>query len=344
MTNKVELSDFNDVVIIIKDAIIRSRYQAATLVNKELLGLYYAVGCYVSKNSRESVWGQGAIKQISETLQYELPGLRGFSEASIKRMRLFYENWQPVFINRPLAMDDLRLVQVPEEKHEKNDLVLTNTTTHKTLVDLDLLSKHINGFVKPGFITHDFFKVGFTHHSEILAKEKSLSGRLFYISKCAVEFWSVEALKSSLRSDLFTKAGSLPNNFIRTLPESEQARCAVRAFKDEYLLDFINIEDENDPDERLIERGIIASIKQFILSLGNKFCFIGNQYRMIVEGKEFFIDLLFFNRELHCLVAIELKRGEFKPAHLGQLNFYLSILDDYVRQPDESPSLSRACL
>jgi len=75
------------------------------------------------------------------------------------------------------------------------------------------------------------------------------------------------------------------------------------------------------------------------LSFGNKFCFIGNQYRVVVDEKEFFIDLLFFNRELRCLVAVELKRGEFKPAHLGQLNFYLSALDEYVRQPDESPSI-----
>ncbi|GHT29271.1 hypothetical protein FACS18942_10350 [Planctomycetales bacterium] len=149
----------------------------------------------------------------------------------------------------------------------------------------------------------------------------------------------MEALKSNLRGDLYSKSGAMPNNFLQTLPEPEQARRAIRAFKDEYLLDYINIEDENDPDERLIEHGIIANIKQFILSFGNKFCFIGNQYRVIVDEKEFFIDLLFFNRELHCLVAVELKRGEFKPAHLGQLNFYLSALDEYVRQADEAPSI-----
>jgi RecB family endonuclease NucS len=76
-----------------------------------------------------------------------------------------------------------------------------------------------------------------------------------------------------------------------------------------------------------------------MLSFGNKFCFIGNQYRIIVENKEFFIDLLFFNRELRCLVAIELKRGEFKPSYLGQLNFYLSALDEYVKQDDEEKSI-----
>ena len=337
----MEFKNINkDIINQIKDAIIRSRYQAAKLVNKELLGLYYAVGRYVSNNSRNDSWGKNAIRQISDDLQKELPGLRGFSESSIKRMREFYEQWFSVFSNRPLSMGDLPLAQNIVNKNNKNDPALTILTSDNGVaVDLSLLTSHINSFVTPGFSADEFFRVGFTHHSEILAKEKSLEGRLFYISRCAAEFWSVEALKSNLRGEIYTKSGMMPNNFLQTLPELEQARRAIRAFKDEYFLDYINIEDENDPDERLIERGIIANIKQFILSFGNKFCFIGNQYRIIVEDQEFFIDLLFFNRELRCLVAVELKRGEFKPAHLGQLNFYLSALDEYVRQPDEFPSI-----
>lgn len=221
---------------------------------------------------------------------------------------------------------------------KKLSLTISNTSGD-ALVDLTLLSRHMTSFANPGFSVDNFFKLGFTHHSEILAKEKSIEGRLFYITKCASDFWSVEALKSNLRGDLYSKSGTLPNNFLMTIPEPEQARRAIRVLKDEYLLDYINIEDENDPDERLIERGIVANIKQFILSFGNKFCFIGNQYRIIVDKKEYFIDLLFFNRELHCLVAIELKRGEFKPSQLGQLFFYLAALDEYVRQPDEAPSI-----
>lgn len=331
---------FDNAAIIIKDAIIRSRYQAASLVNKELLGLYYAVGKYVSENSRNKNWGQGAIKQISETLQRELPGLRGFSETSIKKMRLFYEGWQPTFTNRPLSTDDLESSQNMELNQKNNSLLVTNILyNNEESVDLSLLSKHIGDFEMPGFFADNFIRVGFTHHSEILAQEKSLEGRLFYISQCAAKFLTVEALKSSLRGDLYSKSGTLPNNFLQTLPELEQAKRAIRAFKDEYMLDFINIEDEIDPDERVIERSIIANIKQFILSFGNKFCFIGNQYRVMVEEDEFFIDLLFFNRELHCLVAVELKSGKFKPSYLGQLNFYLSALDEFVRQPDEAPSI-----
>ena len=309
--------------------------------SKELLGLYYAVGKYVSDNSRVGSWGKGAIRQLSENLQRELPGLRGFSEVSIKRMRLFYEAWQPVFTsvtNRPLLTDDLS--SSGKGKNYISSMGIIQITAEKdNALDLGLLFRHIVGISLNAFSADAFYCIGFYHHSEILAKEKSLDGRLFYISRCAEMFWTVETLKSNLRGDLYSKKGRMPNNFMQTMPEPEQASRAIQAFKEEYFLDYINIEDEIDPDERVFERSIVANIKKFILSFGNKFCFIGNRYRVIVDEKEYFIDLLFFNRELRCLVAVELKRGEFRPSQLGQLFFYLTALDEYVKQPDEAPSI-----
>jgi len=325
-------SSFDNAVLLIKNAIIRSRFQAAALVNRELLSLYYAVGRYVSQNSRYGYWGKGAVKQISNDLQKELPGLRGFSVSSIKNMRVFYECWHPVFTNRQSSTGD----STEHIQNGNRPLVMDGLD-----IDLALLSKHINSFDSPEFFITNFYKLGFTHHSEILAKEKSLDGRFFYISQCAAAFWTVEALKSHLRGELY-QSGRIPNNFLLTLPEQEQAHRAIRSFKDEYFLDFINIEDNIDPDdhdERVFEHELIANIKKFILTFGNYFSFVGSQYRVLVDGQEFFIDVLFFNRELRCLVAVELKRGKFKPAYLGQLNFYLSALDEYVRLPDESPSI-----
>ncbi|MCL2318013.1 MAG: PDDEXK nuclease domain-containing protein [Methanomassiliicoccaceae archaeon] len=328
------------VAAVIKDTILCSRYQAASLVNKELLSLYYTVGRYISQNSRDRSWGEGAIKQISDNLQRELPGLRGFSVASIKRMRSFYEAWQPVFSNRPSPMGELETIKKTRISDEKNNPeILLVGSKDETILDLNLLSEEIVCCTLQGFSSEEFYRVSFTHHSEILAKEKSLDGRLYYIGRCANDFWSVDTLKSNLRGDLFSSRGSLPSNFSKTLPPGELANRALKTFKQEYMFDYLNIDDEDDPDERMIEGEIVANIKKFILSFGDKFCFIGNQYRLTVDGKEFFIDLLFFNRELHCLVAIELKRGEFKPSYLGQLNFYLSVLDDYVRMPDEAGSV-----
>lgn len=149
-------------------------------------------------------------------------------------------------------------------------------------------------------------------------------------------------MRAHLQVDDYHRLGTLPNNFALTMPDEKQAARAVRAFKDEYLLDYINIEDASDDadvDERVLETALVGEIKRFIQSLGADFCFVGNQYRIIVEDREFFVDLLFYHRALRSLVAVELKRGEFKPAYLGQLNFYLSALDDKVRHPDENRSI-----
>ena len=128
------------------------------------------------------------------------------------------------------------------------------------------------------------------------------------------------------------------------MPSYKQALKAIVMFKDEYLLDYINTEelgarDSDDVDERVIEQSIVHNIKNFIMTFGQDFSFIGNQYRVVVGDKELFIDLLFYNRELQSLVAVELKAGDFKAAYLGQLHIYLQALDDYVRKPYENPSI-----
>ncbi len=122
------------------------------------------------------------------------------------------------------------------------------------------------------------------------------------------------------------------------------ARKAVMMFKDSYALEFINTEEigereSQDVDERVVEQKIIQNIKNFIITFGKDFSFIGNQYHLEVYGVEFFPNLLFFNRELNSLVVVELKMGDFKPSYLGQLTTYLQILDDHVRKPHENPSI-----
>lgn len=314
--------NFIQAIQTIKSAILQSRYRAATLVNRELLSLYFGIGKFISENSRNHFWGTNAIETISVKLQQELPGLRGFSPVNIKRMRQFYEEWEKHFqsteyqksIFRPLPTDEIQ-----------TDLLLLN----RPLLTDDLANLNFD----------DFLAIGFTHHYEILIKTKTVEERLFYINSCAKEFWSVEKLKYNLKISLFQKQGSLPNNFEKTIQNTNLQKQALQSFKDEYLLDFINIEDPDELDERLLENEIVLHIKKFIMALGSDFSFLGNQYRLEVDEKEFFIDLLFFNRRIQCLVAIELKRGEFKPEYAGKLNFYLSALDEYIKLPHENPSI-----
>jgi predicted nuclease of restriction endonuclease-like (RecB) superfamily len=180
-----------------------------------------------------------------------------------------------------------------------------------------------------------FWGISFTHHILLLKKCKMPEERNFYMENAATNFWSVSLLEHHIDADLYKHQGKLPNNFDKTLPTLKPS--ALQVFRDEYLIDFISSTDTED--ERVLEEKVVADIKNFILRMGTGFCFLGNQYRLEVAGDEFFIDLLFFNRHLQCLVAFELKRSKFKPEYAGQLNFYLNVLDDKVKLPHENASI-----
>jgi predicted nuclease of restriction endonuclease-like (RecB) superfamily len=322
MTQQVT-HNYAEAIGAIKQAILKSRYNAAVLVNREMLMLYFGVGEYISRNSREGTWGTNAIDHISTQLQKELPGLRGFSATNIKRMRTFFETWESTFANRPLPTDEIEWSA--EIAQRSNNEIIIN----RPLVTDDLEPDKLDAFVR----------VSFTHHYEILLRAKSPEERLFYIQKCATEFWSVEKLKYNLKSELYAREGKIANNFVATIPDADYRGKALRSFKDEYLMDYINIEDPDEADERVIENQIVLNIKNVIMTFGNDFAFIGNQYMIVVDGQEYFIDLLFFNRRTQSLVAVELKKNEFKPEYAGKLNFYLSALDEYVKMPHENPSI-----
>ena len=321
MEQQLITAEYIQAVKAIKQAILESRYRAARHINKEVLALNYSIGRFISINSRYAQWGSNAIPVISMLLQQELPGIKGYSETSIKMMRIFYEEWADVFENRQLPIDDSGIMLITKhiDKIEIRQLV----TDVLSVSDLE-----------------SFLNVGFTNHYVILSKVKTKEERLFYIRRCATEFWKVETTKYYLKENLYAKEGTIQQtNFNKTIDNADFKQRALQSFKDEYLLDFINIEDPEFVDERVIEQGIVQNIKNFIMAFGADFTFMGNQYRLEVAGQDFVIDLLFFSRRLRSLVAFELKRGEFKPEYTGKMNFYLAALDKYVKLPDENPSI-----
>ena len=327
----------------IKTAILESQYKAAKAVNAVQLSLYFSIGKYVSEHTRKGYWGTGALEYISEQLQQELPGLRGFSATNIKMMRIFYEEWTSSSLldnyNSSLASDEL-------ESDNSNSTVMTveleETTEHIYSTDAIIKFSRLSSCGEE--FTKYFLSISFTHHRFIMSMVKDIEVRLFYIELAAKESLSVRALQKAIQLDEYKHKGAMANNFVRTLSASQQALKAISMFKDEYLLDFINVEelgvrDVEDIDERVVEQQIVQNIKRFIMTFGRDFAFLGSQYQVEALGHTHFIDLLFYHRELSCLVAIELKTGSFKNAYLGQLNAYLNILDDFVRKPNENPSI-----
>ena len=318
------IQTYNSAVTTIKNAILNAQYEAAKGVNNIQLTLYYSIGRFISQNSRKGKWGTHAIATISQLLKKDMPGLRGYSETSLKRMRSFYEEWaelDPV-CNSSIKTDEFSPVKTDEI--------------------IDLLPFNFPAI--DAFPANDFRSIGFTHHSEILTQCKDRKERMFYISVCAREHLTPDGIKNCIKQNLYSKKGQIPNNFLQRLPSGNLAKRAILAFKDQYMLDFINVEelgarDIEEVNETVVEQKIVDNIKKFILKFGKDFLFVGNQYTITVAGHDHRIDLLFYNRDLNCLVAIELKTGAFKQIYLGELNGYLRLLDDYVRKPHENPSI-----
>ncbi|MBP5504360.1 MAG: DUF1016 family protein [Bacteroidales bacterium] len=325
--------NYTSAVETIKTAILQGQYQAAKDVNRVQLALYFAIGRYISKNTRKKFWGQGALGIISEQLKKELPGLKGFSESNLKNMRKFYENWIILDANSTDAIVEL------QNSNSTDASVELQKVENKIDINNSITISNVNHFP-----IEDFFKLPFSHHLVIVEKVKDLDARYYYIHRAVSENMPERYLSKIITEEAYEKRGTLPNNFNKTISDAAFARKAVMMFKDEYLLDFINVEqigerDIEDVDEKVLEQQIVHNIKNFIMKFGHDFAFLGSQYEVEALGHKHYIDLLFYNRELACLVAVELKSGDFKNAYLGQLNGYLAILDDFVRKPNENPSV-----
>ena len=324
---------YDNAVRAIKTAILQGQYEAAKDVNRVQLVLYFAIGKYLSQHTRNGVWGEGVLATISEQLRRELPGLRGFSETQMKDMRRFYEAWEMLDVNSAVMTAKL---------DKGNSAVMT---AELLTVDNEIDIFHTMQVTNVAeFPIEDFFKVPFSHHSIIIIGTKDIQERYYYIHRVAEEHLAVRKLRLLIKEEAYKSQGNMPNNFTRTINDPIEVRRAVEMFKDEYLLDFINVEEIGqresiDVDERVVEQKIVQNIKNFIMTFGRDFAFIGNQYHLEIYGVEQFPDLLFFNRELNAMVVVELKLGEFKTSYLGQLFGYLQILDDHVRKPHENPSI-----
>ncbi len=317
----------------IKTAILQGQYAAAKGTNRIQLATYFAIGKYISLNSRHGFWGKGAIETISEQLRRELPGLRGYSPSNMKNMRLFYEKWSVLDSKSPIA--------IGESSEQNSTIAIGELQSEDYQIDI-YRSLSVDNVVD--FPIEVFFSVPFTHHIRILEKTQTQEERYYYMHRCVMENLSVDGLVKIIKQDDFLHKSILPNNFVNTISDPATARKAVMMFKDEYFLDFINTEeigerDFADIDEKIVEKEIIHNVKNFIMTFGRDFAFIGNQYHLEVYGHDHFPDLLFFNRELNAMVVVDLKKGEFKPSYLGQLAAYLRILDDKVRKPHENQTI-----
>jgi predicted nuclease of restriction endonuclease-like (RecB) superfamily len=285
MEESIERIQIVEAVDVIKTTIMQGQYLASKEVTRVQLFTYYSIGRYLSLKTKSAAWGSGALESISNQLRRDMPGLRGFSATNLKNMRLFYKNWQMLDGNSSEASDELQ------------------NTVNQLDVSHSIVIPNIQNFP-----VEAFFKIPFSHHIVIFTRVEGDMARYYYIRRCAEELLSLDQLKTIIKENAYTHQATMPNNFKHTMSDEVLARKAVQMFKDEYQLSFINTEefgerDIEDIDERVVEQRIVQNIKKFIMTFGQDFTFMGNQYHLEAYGEEFFPDLLFFNRALNAIVV-----------------------------------------
>jgi predicted nuclease of restriction endonuclease-like (RecB) superfamily len=302
-----ELSkEYKQWIIELKGKIRSAQIKAALSVNQELILLYWDLGKMISE--KENVWGSKLLESISSDLKSEFPDAGGFSVTNLRYCKLFYN----YFSIHQQVVDELK-------KSQNQEIV-------------------INQQVVDGFLQQAVSKIPWGHITLLISKVKDIKAANFYIQQIIEKGWSRDWLLNAIKMDGYTHAQKQikSNNFIETLP-AIHSDYASEVFKDAYNLSFLGITEKVKETE--LEKRLVEKIKTFVLELGKGFSFIGNQYRLEYNNKEYFVDMLFFHRGLLSLVAIELKIGNFKAEYVGKMNLYLSLLDKLEKSENENQSI-----
>ena len=295
------MSDEKDFLHIIS-IIQNAKDRAFYSVNKELIDLYWNIGEYISKKLESSEWGEGVVEKLAEYIKEKEPELKGFNTRNILRVRQFYQIY-------------------------KNNTKVSSLRT----------------------------QINWTNRRLILSKTKSMEEKEFYLRLSIKERYTSRELERQIDSGYFERTmissiklsklgqkdksrtiGETINTKVST-PLSQLKPNLSDIFKDTYILDFLDL--PKNYSEKDLKSSLIKNFKSFILELGKDFAFIGEEYKLQVGNNDYFIDLLFYHRNLQCLVVFELKIDDFKPEFLGKLNFYLEALDKDIKKTYENPSV-----
>lgn len=297
-------TDFETIILLIQQA----RSRAFAKVNEEPVMLYYNVGGAISQKVKAGAWGEGTVDELVKYIGFKIPGLRGFNRRGIYRMKQFYEAYSIEEFISPVAT------------YLKT--YLNNTSKSKKVSAMPTLLKASKGKNK----------IAWSNHLEIPSQTKSSEEKLYYLILCIKERRSMRELRCQIQSADFERAmigNQIASAAIQQIPEG--------FFKDSYIFEFLDLPDIHS--EKDLEKALIQNLQKFMLEIGKGFIYMGRQFRLQVDNKDYFTDLLFFHRDLQCLVLFELKIQEFEPEFLGKLNFYLEALDRDVKRPHEKPSV-----
>jgi predicted nuclease of restriction endonuclease-like (RecB) superfamily len=302
-------ADYRRFIEELKARVIGARITAARMVNQALILLYWDIGRGIVEKQQTLGWGESVVELVAKDLQTAFPGTTGFSVQNVWRMLQFYRtHTAPEFLAQ---------------------LVKELTKEKKTVPAHENLSQLVREMVAT---------VPWGHHANVMAKLTDPAARIYYLRATAQFGWSRNVLLNQIKASAYERAVTekKTHNFPLAMPEY-LAEQADEMLKSSYNLEFLGL--KRAVKERELEDRLVSRLQAFLLELGYGFCFVGRQYRLTLGEKEYFIDLLFYHRFLKALVAFELKVGPFEPEHAGKMDFYLNLLNDQERGPDDQPSI-----
>ena len=312
------LSAYPEFLSQLKNRVRLARVTAAIRVNVELVLLYWDLGREIVAMQNAQGWGDAVVDRIAADLREEFPGMAGFSTRNIWDVRRFYLACTEKLFLAQVAREMALNPPAPILRQAVAELGSENPTMQ--------------------FLRQLVAEIPWGHHLLLLNKLTDPAARLYYLRATAAFGWSRSVLLNQVKAGAFERAvkEKKTHNFALALPE-HLGELASEMMKSRYNLEFLGI--GKAIKERELENKLIERLQQFILELGYGFCFVGRQYRLALGRKEYFVDLLFYHRFLKALVAFDLKIGSFEPEHAGKMDFYLNLLNDIERAPDDQPAI-----
>jgi predicted nuclease of restriction endonuclease-like (RecB) superfamily len=298
-------------------------------VNRDLILLYWDIGSGIVERQKTLGWGDAVVEMVAADLRRAFPEMSGFSLANVWRIRQLYMVYSNEAVLAQVAREFENRASRKRAPSFLGHLVPESKATQVEAGKNLILAQTVRELAAA---------VPWGHHVLLLGRIKSPPELLYYLRATAQFGWSRNVLLNQIKAGAYERAvvKKKTHNFDVALPEhlSEQAD---EMLKSSYSLEFLGLRQA--VRERELEDQLISRLQAFLLELGYGFCFVGRQHRLALKGREYFIDLLFYHRFLKALVAFELKVGPFEPEYAGKMDFYLNLLNDKERGPDDNPSI-----
>jgi len=329
MNEIIKHSEYRDWLRDLKQQIKTGQIKAALSVNSQMIMLYWDLGRQIVEKQENAKWGSGFIEQLSKDLREEFPEMKGFSAKNLRYMRVFYKFYSPIWEQLVPKLENQIMKQLvsllPVENSEKSEQLVRKTQqpdNEQNTIWQQVVAKLVS--------------IPWGHHILITQKVKDIDQAIFYIDKTIENNWSRAVLEYQIEINLYSRQGKAVTNFNLTLP-APQSDLANEIMKSPYNFDFLRLSEK--VKETDLEKSLIQHISHFLPELGIGFAYMGRQFSLKVGEDEYRTDLLFYHTRLKCYVIIELKTKKFEPEFVGKLNFYITAVNELVKDDHDKPTI-----